>query len=224
MDEDIKKLIDKFMDGMTSLEEEDRIAEYFRTHATGDEWKPYKEMFAWFDEGMPMEKLEPESRKPQRKYLRTVLKIVCSAAAAVALILLVTLPSGKEDLVAVKSDNVQENRNPAAVPDSTLNNVTTDSTNIELVKRRKIRKKLKKHYYEVAPPKVYLADAEKDSITQMADMLAEQELIKVTNRQNEMLRAIDSLCVRHGQSIDMMVASLDDYDYDYEETETVTYE
>lgn len=48
----IQSLIDKFLDGQTSPEEERLLAEYFRTEAVPPEWEDYREMFAWFDGGM----------------------------------------------------------------------------------------------------------------------------------------------------------------------------
>ena len=50
MERDIQNLIKRFMDGLTSVEEEDKLAEYFRTHDVDEKWRTYKEMFAWFDE------------------------------------------------------------------------------------------------------------------------------------------------------------------------------
>lgn len=55
---DIRKLIDKFMEGRTSLEEERLLGEYFRTERDiPEELKPYREMFAYFDRGMTDEDL-----------------------------------------------------------------------------------------------------------------------------------------------------------------------
>lgn len=51
METDIRTLIKRFMDGQTSIEEEDRLAEYFSTHEVDEDLQPYKQMFAWFDEG-----------------------------------------------------------------------------------------------------------------------------------------------------------------------------
>lgn len=55
--DDIQQLIDRFMDGTTTLDEERRLADYFRTaepaEQWSDDWMAYKEMFAYFDEGMP---------------------------------------------------------------------------------------------------------------------------------------------------------------------------
>ncbi|MDY3912693.1 MAG: hypothetical protein SO000_05880 [Sodaliphilus sp.] len=50
---DIQRLIDRFMSGQTSIDEEARLAAYFRTHDVPDEWADYKGLFAYFDAGMP---------------------------------------------------------------------------------------------------------------------------------------------------------------------------
>ena len=47
----IAQLLSKFMAGETSVAEEQMLALYFRTHAVGEEWTEYKEMFALFDSG-----------------------------------------------------------------------------------------------------------------------------------------------------------------------------
>lgn len=49
--QEIAQLIDKFMAGITSIAEEDVLAQYFRTHEVSEEWAVYKEMFALFDAG-----------------------------------------------------------------------------------------------------------------------------------------------------------------------------
>ena len=45
--QEITRILDKFMTGETSLEEEKMLAQYFRTNAVGDEWQKYKEMSPW---------------------------------------------------------------------------------------------------------------------------------------------------------------------------------
>lgn len=52
--EHIKQLTRRFMDGQTTIEEEARLASYYRTHDVPAEWRVYKEMFAYFDAGMPL--------------------------------------------------------------------------------------------------------------------------------------------------------------------------
>lgn len=49
--QEIAQLIEKFMAGITSIAEEDVLAQYFRTHEVSEEWAVYKEMFALFDAG-----------------------------------------------------------------------------------------------------------------------------------------------------------------------------
>ncbi|MBR1800051.1 MAG: hypothetical protein IJ767_00940 [Bacteroidaceae bacterium] len=49
--QDIAQLLSKFMAGTTSLDEEQVLAQYFRTHEVGEDWKEYQEMFALFDSG-----------------------------------------------------------------------------------------------------------------------------------------------------------------------------
>ena len=57
----IKALLDKFMDGQTSVEEEKALANYFRTHDVPAEWEDYRLMFDYFDRGMDGELLNPQA-------------------------------------------------------------------------------------------------------------------------------------------------------------------
>ena len=61
--QEIARMLDKFMAGETSLNEEQMLAEYFRTNEVGDEWQEYKEMFALFDSGKV--DIEPETEVAQ---------------------------------------------------------------------------------------------------------------------------------------------------------------
>lgn len=49
--EELRRLLQLFMDGGTSLEEEALLAEYFRTHEVDDEFADYRDMFLVFDSG-----------------------------------------------------------------------------------------------------------------------------------------------------------------------------
>ena len=61
--QEIARMLDKFMAGETSLNEEQMLAEYFRTNEVDDEWQDYKEMFALFDSGKV--DIEPETEVAQ---------------------------------------------------------------------------------------------------------------------------------------------------------------
>ena len=61
--QEIARMLDKFMAGETSLNEEQMLAEYFRTNEVDDEWMEYKDMFALFDSGKV--DIEPEKEVAQ---------------------------------------------------------------------------------------------------------------------------------------------------------------
>ena len=55
-EKDIRLLLDRFMAGETSLEEEALLGEWFRQHPdVSDDLKEYQLMFGYFDEGMPLD-------------------------------------------------------------------------------------------------------------------------------------------------------------------------
>lgn len=64
--EKIAVLLDLFMEGKTSVEEENQLAEYFRSEENVPaEWEDYKTMFAYFDNGMEetQQQVLPEKAK-----------------------------------------------------------------------------------------------------------------------------------------------------------------
>ena len=60
----IKALLDKFMDGQTTVEEEALLAEYFRSSDVPAEWEDYRLMFSYFDRGMEGEIVPVEQQRP----------------------------------------------------------------------------------------------------------------------------------------------------------------
>jgi len=62
---EIAQLIEKFMAGITSIAEEDVLAQYFRTHEVSEEWAVYKEMFALFDNGEVDIEVEPTKQEDE---------------------------------------------------------------------------------------------------------------------------------------------------------------
>lgn len=79
---ELHRLLQMFMDGTTSIEQENMLAEYFRNNDVDAEFADYKTMFAVFDSGelaqaeeLPMpainqteEKQKPETLKPLFKF------------------------------------------------------------------------------------------------------------------------------------------------------------
>lgn len=60
-------LLDRYMDGLTSVEEEAALRRYFSTHDDiPDEWQDYKVMFTYLDSGMEDSDLPVPAQEPQR--------------------------------------------------------------------------------------------------------------------------------------------------------------
>ena len=181
---EIKQLIDRYMNGQTTVDEEQLLARYFRS-ATDlpDDLQPYRDMFAYFDEGMPLgalpefdgsagqaeTRVAPDSSKvvaPRRHSLRMAAWWSGAVAAAVALLLIMYRPSAPVQPIAsavVVSDTCSTSTGVEAEQ-----NVVTDSVKLKLQPQRR-RPSVRRRYY-IAPPKTYLAHAAAtDSITHEAN-------------------------------------------------------
>lgn len=183
---EIKQLIDRYMNGQTTVDEEQLLARYFR-NATDvpDSLKPYRDMFAYFDEGMPLgalpefdgsagqaeTRVAPDSSKvvaPRRHSLRMAAwwSGAVAVAAAVALLLIMHRPSAPVQPIAsavVVSDTCSTSTGVEAEQ-----NVVTDSVKLKPQPQRR-RPSVRRRYY-IAPPKTYLAHAAAtDSITPAAN-------------------------------------------------------
>ena len=80
----IAKLLDKYMDGTSTLEEEDVLAHYFHSGNVPEEWEDYRQLFS-----------EIEAMKPKRQKRRWAFWGV--AAAAVAGLLYMVVPTKQVD-------------------------------------------------------------------------------------------------------------------------------
>ena len=102
--QEIADLLNKFMAGETSLDEENILAQYFRTHEVSDEWKEYKEMFALFDDGAV--DIEQEAKPVAKPKIIPFRWIMTGIAASVILLIGISLltkdsePVKKQPVVA----------------------------------------------------------------------------------------------------------------------------
>lgn len=113
--QEIAQLIEKFMAGITSIAEEDVLAQYFRTHEVSEEWTVYKEMFALFDNGEVDIEVEPTKQEDEvhtikvemsattkRKRTRMVaLKWTTAVAASLLLLLMLRNTDANSNTEAV---------------------------------------------------------------------------------------------------------------------------
>ena len=114
----IAKLLDKYMDGTSTLDEEDILAHYFHSGNVPQEWEDYRQLFS-----------EIEAMKPKRQNRRWVFWGV--VAATVAGLLYMAVPSKQVDLqpdnaaLTAKTDTVR-----AIQPRETEMDRKTDSVKI----------------------------------------------------------------------------------------------
>lgn len=48
----IEQILNRFLEGESTIAEEEILARYFATHTVDSNWEPYKHMFAYFESGM----------------------------------------------------------------------------------------------------------------------------------------------------------------------------
>ena len=109
----IKALLDKFMDGQTTVEEEAMLAEYFRSDDVPAEWEDYRLMFDYFDRGMegdlvPVEQPRPSLTRQMGHRWWGIAAAACITAAIVATVMLhrpATVPE-TPPIIAQKADSI----------------------------------------------------------------------------------------------------------------------
>lgn len=85
-DPHIESLLEQFMLGETTLEQERELSKYFADSSSiPEDWNAYKEMFAYFDAGMPL-----MEKKPKWNITRPLWALV--AVAAIAAIVIMVAP------------------------------------------------------------------------------------------------------------------------------------
>lgn len=200
-EKNIRQLIGRFMQGLTSIEEEEQISQWFAVHTdVSDDLKPYQQMFAYFDKGMPMDEqlsedkqmpVEEEIRKPLRNHSRLrPLWCLLAAAAAVALLVVMTWPAQNGDSTATPAATLAQ-----AEKDSAEAIVPTAETEMKNNVKQTVKPKMRprkrgfyrKHLHSPAPPVTWIAQTVIDSIQQTPEALAEAHLQALEEQQNEML-------------------------------------
>ena len=91
----IEALLDKFMNGQTTVEEEALLTDYFRSDDVPAEWEDYRAMFDYFDSGMeggmlPVEETRPSLTRLMGRCWWGIAAAACITAAIVATVVLQT--------------------------------------------------------------------------------------------------------------------------------------
>ena len=227
-EKDIRLLLDRFMAGETSLEEEALIGEWFRKHPNlSDDLKEYQMMFGYFDEGMPLDheaEEHVENAHPKAKARMRHLWLSLSMAASIALligfaILWVGRQTGHQDdskMAQLDGRTTQEDVDSAVVHEE-------KSTDANLSMPEKIKKsgdsvfpktrkhkpgKYRQHLFAPAPPKLWIAqNIATDSLLAEPEMLADAHLREMEAQQNEMFFKLYLVDALQTQSLNAEIAS-----------------
>ena len=175
----IAKLLDKYMDGTSTLEEEDVLANYFHSGNVPEEWEDYRQLFS-----------EIEAMKPKRQKRRWTFWGV--AAAAVAGLLYMAVPSEQVDqqpdttALTAKTDTARTMQPREAEMDRKTDSVKTMRDEPRPIQSRKRRlRKTEPTINDYAKTYTLMAEAAKglqeaeEQITQCRQELIEARLLSL---------------------------------------------
>lgn len=227
-EKDIRLLLDRFMVGETSLEEEALIGEWFRKHPdVSDDLKEYQMMFGYFDEGMPLDheaEEHVENAHPKAKARMRRLWLPLSLAASIALLFVIAIPRvGRQTGHRDDSKMAQfEGRTPPEDVDSAVVH-EEKSTDANLSMPEKIKKsgdsvspktrkhkqrQYRQHLFAPASPKLWIAqNIATDSLLAEPEKLADEHLCEMEAQQNEMFFKLYLINALQTQSLNAEVAS-----------------
>lgn len=163
-EKEIRLLLNRFMAGETTLEEETLLGEWFRQHPNvSDDLKEYQMMFGYFDEGMPLDHepeklLEHEAEKreedirPKAKNRMRRFGLPISIAASIALLITFAVPRIGQQ---IGQQAVHQDDSKIALLDGCAARDDTDSAVVQKEKtpdaNLSMPEKVKKHGDSVSP-------------------------------------------------------------------------
>lgn len=163
--QDIEQLLQRFQDGTTTLQEEQLLAEFFRTHKVKDEWKAFQTMFSLFDNGKVNIEEEEKKHIAWWKY--------ASIAAAITLLLTLGIHFGSRNdekpVLIAKVDTTttvpQTEKQPETQPETKKAEEQSQKEQPQQEKKSTPAKpdsvnKVKEIHRLTRPPKYYMAKAE----------------------------------------------------------------
>lgn len=196
-------MIDKFMSGTTTLDEEKALGDFFRqTEHLPAELEPYRDMFAYFDNGMTG---EPSGKPVSHAAPVRSLRWIAGIAAAVAVIFVAAyqfMPGGTDETPVMQTSKsvVAQTTDSAVARPDTISDKERQAD--EMPAKRRV---MRKYRFKPAPPEVLLADAEAmsvtDSVNVVAKQLADIELMKVECEQQYMLNLVKAASLLNSAQI-----------------------
>lgn len=227
-EKDIRLLLNRFMAGETTLEEEALLGEWFRQHPdVSDDLKEYQLMFGYFDEGMPLDyeaENHIEDAHPKTKARMRRLWLPIGMAASIALLFVIAIPrigqqighQADSKMAQLDGRTTHEDVDSAVVHEE-------KSTDANLSMPEKVKKsgdfvspqtrkhkpgKYRQHLFAPAPPKLWIAqNIATDSLLVEPEMLADAHLREMEAQQNEMFFKLYLVDALQTQSLNAEIAS-----------------
>lgn len=231
-EKDIRQLLDRFMAGETSLEEEVLLGEWFRQHPdVSDDLKEYQLMFGYFDEGMPLDHEAEEyvaDAHPKAKARMRRLWLSLSMAASIALLVVFAVPrigrqtghqTGHQDdskMAQLDGRTNQEDADSAVVHEekstdadlSMPEKIKKSGDSVSPKTRKHKQRKYRQHLFAPAPPKLWIAqNIATDSLLAEPEKLADAHLREMEAQQNEMFFKLYLVDALQTQSLNADIAS-----------------
>ena len=191
----IRQLIDRFMDGTTTVGEERQIAQWFASHPqVPADLEDYRQMFAYFAQGMPLGAADSPEASPvlhpvsRRWSVSRWVGTLAAACAVVALVMalwpvapLADVAEGVAAPVALQADTVVGGVEGKAQP------VAADSTTSPT---RRPRPAYHKYKYQPAPPRPLMAQSvalpDVDSLPQALSAHIAQQVTEAQRADDEL--------------------------------------
>ena len=214
----IRQLLTRFMDGQTTVEEEQEIARWFAARReVAPDLEDYRQMFAYFDAGMPEEDVAvtPVAAGRSSSVARSIaLRVAMIAAACVAVAVVMTL--------ALSPSPAADSMQIAAVPVDTVSGASVHAPSVPKADRVKSEKpkarRYHKYMYTPAPPHPLYAEARRkefvDSLSDAIDAFVAQ-CVEEAQRDDEQLyqQAMMEGANRENAIVNEALASLEEEVY-----------
>ena len=227
-EKDIRLLLNRFMAGETTLEEEALLGEWFCQHPdVSDDLKEYQLMFGYFDEGMPLDH-EPEKHvenaHPKAKARMRRLWLPLSLAASIALLIGFAIPwVGRQTglqknpkMAQLDARTTHEDVDSAVVheeksTDANLSmpeKIKKSGDSVSPKTREHRQRQYRQHLFAPTPPKLWIAqNIATDSLLAEPEKLADAHLREMETQQNEMFFKLYLIDALQTQTLNAEVAS-----------------
>lgn len=234
-DRQIISLLKRYMDGATTVEEETALTEFFCTATDADrpdaisatDWSAYREMFCMFAPERAEKDLQNEAAAPtvQRFTLRKAALWVTSVAAVAVLVFAVSAllpdntppgqssgaPLAQQAARLVPADSIAD-----SISAEQPQRILADSVKPQLDKRH-LHKSVRP-YWQPRPPKVYVAEADRNASTR-ADSTDIEEAVRQADILLHAINANQSAAINQLELQAMELFEADDAEADEYEPE-----